>query len=94
MDKKQILIDGFNQCLKTYRCGNFISMSDVEGLDYSDIEWSIDTDTFQFIAFTEFGLYYFDFDFDFDFDSNLNEFLSQLQEFLVNEVNANKHERD
>lgn len=30
--KQQILTDGFNDCMKHHTCGNYISMSDVEGL--------------------------------------------------------------
>ena len=35
--KQQILTEGFDECMRTYRCGNYISMSDVEGLESSDI---------------------------------------------------------
>lgn len=31
-DRAQILLNGFDECMKHYRCGNYISMSDVEGL--------------------------------------------------------------
>ena len=45
--KKQILTNGFNDCMKHHTCGNYISMSDVEGLESSDIEWFVNTDSLQ-----------------------------------------------
>lgn len=88
MDKKLILLNGFIECLKNHLCGNYISMSDVDGLDNSDIEWFVNTDTLQLVAFTEFGTYHHQYDFDFSFDENLNTFIDGLREFLTNEVNA------
>ena len=81
--KQQILTDGFNECIKNHLCGNYIGMSDVEGLECTDIEWCINTDKLQMIAFTEFGTYHYDYDFDFDFDSNLNTFVEGLQGYLI-----------
>lgn len=88
--KQQILINGFNDCMKHHLCGNYISMSDVEGLEFSDIEWFVNTDRLQMVALTEFGTYHHQYDYDFSFDSNLNTFVEGLQEFLTNEVNKNK----
>ena len=85
--KKQILTDGFNDCMKHHLCGNYISMSDVEGLESSDIEWFVNTDSLQMVALTEFGTYHHQYDYDFSFDDNLNTFVEGLQEFLMNEVN-------
>ena len=85
--KQQILTDGFNDCMKHHLCGNYISMSDVEGLESSDIEWFVNTDSLQMVALTEFGTYHHQYDYDFSFDSNLNTFVEGLQEFLMNEVN-------
>ena len=85
--KQQILTNGFNECMITYRCGNYISMSYVEGLESSDIEWYVNTDSLQMVALTEFGTYHHQYDYDFSFDSNLNTFVEGLQEFLMNEVN-------
>ena len=85
--KQQILTDGFNDCMKHHTCGNYISMSDVEGLESSDIEWYVNTDSLQMVAITEFGTYHHQYDYDFSFDSNLNTFVEGLQEFLTNEVN-------
>ena len=36
--KQQILLNGFNDCMKHHLCGNYISMSDIEGLEITDIE--------------------------------------------------------
>ena len=85
--KKQILNNGFDECMRTYRCGNYISMSDVEGLESSNIEWFVNTDSLQMVALTEFGTYHHQYDYDFSFDDNLNAFVEGLQEFLTNEVN-------
>ena len=85
--KAQILLNGFNDCMKHHLCGNYISMSDVEGLESSDIEWFVNTDNLQMVALTEFGTYHHQYDYDFSFDSNLNTFVETLQEFLINEVN-------
>ena len=82
--KKQILTDGFNDCMKHHICGNYISMSDVEGLESSDIEWFVNADSLQMVAITEFGAYHRQYDYDFSFDSNLNTFVEGLQEFLSN----------
>lgn len=85
--KQQILINGFNDCMRSHVCGNYISMSDVEGLESSDVEWYVNTDNLQMVALTEFGTYHHQYDYDFSFDSNLNMFVEALQEFLINEVN-------
>lgn len=85
--KKQILTDGFNDCMKYHTCGNYISMSDMEGLESPYIEWFVNTDRLQMIALTEFGTYHYQYDYDFNFDDNLNAFVDELQEFLMNEVN-------
>lgn len=85
--KQQILLNGFNDCMKYHRCGNYISMSDIKELNNSDIEWFINTDNLQMVALTEFGTYHHQYDYDFNFDSNLNTFIEELQEFLINEVN-------
>lgn len=85
--KQQILTDGFNDCMKHHTCGNYISMSDVEGLGSSDIEWFMNTDNFQMVALTEFGTYHHQYDYDFSFNDNLETFVEGLQEFLMNEVN-------
>ena len=89
-DKAQILLNGFNECMKHHTCGNYISMSDVEGLESTDIEWYVNTESSQLIAFTEFGTYHHQYDFDFSFDDNLNTFVEGLQEFLISEVNARR----
>ena len=81
-EKKRILTDGFDECMKNYLCGNYISMSDVEGLERTDIEWYIDTDKLQMVALTEFGAYHYNYDYDFNFDSNLNAFVEELREYL------------
>ena len=87
-DRTKILLNGFNECLKHHTCGDYINMSDVEGLDSTDIEWYVNTNSSQLIAFTEFGTYHHQYDFDFSFDENLNTFVDGLREFLTNEVNA------
>ena len=89
-DKAQILLNGFDECMKHYTCGNYISMSDVEGLESTDIEWYVNTGSSQLIALTEFGTYHHQYDYDFSFDSNLNTFVEGLQEFLINKVNAQR----
>lgn len=85
-EKQMILTNGFNECMKHHTCGNYISMSDVEGLECTDIEWYVNTDKLQMVALTEFGTYHHNYDYDFSFDSNLNTFIEGLQEFLMNEV--------
>lgn len=85
--KQQILIDGFNDCMKYHLCGNYISMSDIEELNHSIFEWFVNTDSLQMVALTEFGTYHHQYDYDFSFDDNLNVFVEGLQEFLINEVN-------
>lgn len=85
--KQQILRNGFNDCMKYHRCGNYISMSDVEGLDSTDIEWFVNTDNLQMVALTEFGTYHYEYDYYLSFDDNLCAFVEELQEFLINEVN-------
>ena len=85
--KKQILINGFNDCMRYHTCGNYISMSDMEELERPYIEWFVNTDNSQMVALTEFGTYHHQYDYDFSFDDNLNTFVEGLQEFLMNEVN-------
>ena len=85
--KQQILTDGFNDCMRYHICGNYISMSDVEGLESSCMEWFVNTDSLRMVARTEFGTYYHQYDYDFNFDDNLNTFVEGLQEFLINKVN-------
>ena len=89
-DRTKILLNGFNECLKHHTCGDYISMSDVEGLDSTDITWYVNTNSSQLIAFTEFGTYHHQYDFDFSFDENLNIFVDGLREFLINEVSAKR----
>ena len=85
--KQQILTSGFNDCMKHHSCGNYISMSDVEGLESSDIEWFVNADRLEMVALTEFGTYHYRYNYDFSFDDNLNTFVEELQEFLINEIN-------
>ena len=90
--KQQILTNGFDDCMKHHLCGNYISMSDLDGLDSSDIEWFVNTDSLQMVALTDFGTYHHQYDYDFSFDDNLNVFVEGLQNFLVNEVNSTTEE--
>ena len=89
-EKAQILLNGFSDCRRYHTCGNYISMSDVEGLGSSNIEWFVNTDSLQMVALTEFGTYHYQYDYDFSFDDNLNTFVEGLQEFLINKINAKK----
>ena len=84
--KQQILINGFNDCMKHHLCGNYINMSDMEGLESPEIEWYVNTDSLQMVALTEFGTYHHQYDYDFSFDDNLNTFVEGLQEFLIDEL--------
>ena len=88
--KQQILTDGFNDCMKHHTCGNYISMSDVEGLESSNIEWFVNTDSLQMVALTEFGIYHHQYDYDFSFDNNLNTFVEGLREFLIDKLTNQK----
>ena len=88
--KQQILTNGFDECMKHHLCGNYISMSDIDGLEDSDIEWFVNTDSLQMVALTEFGTFHHQYDYDFSFDENLNIFVDGLREFLINEVNAQR----
>ena len=90
--KQQILMNGFDECMKHHLCGNYISMSDIEGLEDSDIEWFVNTDSLQMVALTDFGTYHHQYDYDFSFDDNLNTFVEGLQNFLINEVNNTTEE--
>ena len=85
--KQQILNNGFDECMKHHTCGNYISMSDVAGLESPNIEWYVNKDTLKMAAPTEFGTYHHQYYYDFSFDENLNTFVEGLQEFLMNEVN-------
>ena len=40
-EKQQILTNGIDDASCNHLCGNYISMSDIEGLEDSDIEWFI-----------------------------------------------------
>ena len=84
--KQQILTNGFDECMKHHLCGNYISMSDIEGLEDSDIEWFVNTDSLQMVALTEFGTFHHQYDYDFSFDENLNTFVEGLQDFLMSEI--------
>ena len=84
--KQQILINGFNDCMKHHLCGNYINMSDMEGLESPEIEWYVNTDSLQMVALTEFGTYHHQYHYDFSFDDNLNTFVEGLQEFLIDEL--------
>ena len=84
--KQQVLMNGFDDCMKHHLCGNYISMSDIEGLENSDIEWFVNTDRLQMVALTEFGSYHYQYDYDFSFDDNLNAFIEGLQDFLMSEI--------
>ena len=84
--RAQILLNGFNECMKYHTCGNYISMSDIEGLESTNIEWYVNIDSLQMVARTEFGTYNYQYDFDFSFDDNLNAFVEGLQEFLIDKL--------
>lgn len=84
--KQQILTNGFNEVMKHHMCGNYIDMSDIEGLENSDILWDIDLDRYRIVAYTELGLFKYKYDFDFDFDENLDSFVDALREFLYNQL--------
>ena len=85
-DKKQILIDGFAECMKNHLCGNYIGFSDIEGLESSDIEWAVDTDNLSFIAYTEFGVVHYEYDYFFNFDQNLEGFVEEVRDYLMDNV--------
>lgn len=91
-EKQQILTNGFDECMKHHLCGNYISMSDIEGLDSSDVEWFVNTDSLQMVALTEFGTFHHQYDYDFSFDENLNTFVEGLQDFLMNEIDNTRNE--
>lgn len=88
-DKKAILEGGFNKCMENHLCGNYFNVSDIEGLECSDIEWNVDLDNFKLYAFTDFGSYSVYFNFDYSFDENLNSFFEDLQDFLRQSVLEN-----
>ena len=67
-DRTKILLNGFNECMKHHTCGNYISMSDVEGLESTDIEWYVNTESSQLIAFTEFGTYHYQYHLEYLFE--------------------------
>ena len=90
--KQQILTNGFDECMKHHLCGNYISMSDIEGLEDSDIEWFVNTDSLQMVALTDFGTFHHQYDYDFSFDENLNTFVEGLQDFLMNEIENTRDE--
>lgn len=90
--KQQVLMNGFDECMKHHLYGNYISMSDIEGLESSDIEWFVNTDSLQMVALTEFGSFHHQYDYDFSFDENLNTFVEGLQDFLMNEIENTRDE--
>ena len=90
--KQQILMNGFDECMKHHLCGNYISMSDVDGLEDSDIEWFVNTDSLQMVALTDFGTFHHQYDYDFSFDDNLNTFVEGLQDFLMSEIENTRDE--
>ena len=89
---EQILTNGFDECMKHHLCGNYISMSDVDGLEDSDIEWFVNTDSLQMVALTDFGTFHHQYDYDFSFDDNLNAFVEGLQDFLMSEIDNTRDE--
>ena len=91
-EKQQILMNGFDECMKHHLCGNYISMSDIEGIEDSDIEWFVNTDSLQMVALTEFGTFHHQYDYDFSFDDNLNTFVEGLQDFLMSEIENTRDE--
>ena len=91
-EKQQVLMNGFDECMKHHLCGNYISMSDIEGLEDSDIEWFVNTDSLQMVALTDFGTFHHQYDYDFSFDDNLNTFVEGLQDFLMNEIDNTRDE--
>ena len=91
-EKQQVLMNGFDECMKHHLCGNYISMSDVDGLEDSDIEWFVNTDSLQMVALTDFGTFHHQYDYDFSFDENLNTFVEGLQDFLMNEIDNTRDE--
>ena len=91
-EKQQILMNGFDECMKHHLCGNYISMSDIEGIEDSDIEWFVNTDSLQMVALTEFGTFHHQYDYDFSFDDNLNTFVEGLQDFLMSEIDNTRDE--
>ena len=89
---EQILTNGFHECMKHHLCSNYISMSDIEGLEDSDIEWFVNTDSLQMVALTDFGTFHHQYDYDFSFDENLNTFIEGLQDFLMSEIDNTRDE--
>ena len=89
---EQILMNGFDECMKHHLCGNYIRMSDIEGLEDSDIEWFVNTDSLQMVALTDFGTFHHQYDYDFSFDDNLNTFVEGLQDFLMSEIDNTRDE--
>ena len=84
-EKQNILMNGFNECMRNHLCGNYISVADIEGLETTDIEWEIDIKDKEFMGFkaiTEFGDYSLEYDFDFSFDENLQTFYEGLVNFI------------
>lgn len=76
--------EGYEECMRNHTCGNYINVSDIEGLNWHDIEWFYNSS--QLIAFTEFGNFYHDYDMEFDFDDNLMHFVNGLREYLMKQV--------
>ena len=91
-EKQQILMNGFDECMKHHLCGNYISMSDIDGLENPDIEWFVNTDSLQMVALTDFGTFHHQYDYDFSFDDNLNVFVEGLQDFLMSEIDNTRDE--
>ena len=86
-EKKRILSEGLERCMQNHTCGNYFDMSDIKGLENSDIEWWVNFDYFRLMAFTEdFGSFSMDYDFDYSFDCNLEEFYEQLVYFIYDNL--------
>ena len=92
-EKREILQQGFDECIKNHLCGNYLGFHDYEDIlqmDSYDIEWYVDKDTLTLVANTEYGLFFTNYDFDFSFDSNLICFYEELLEFLIDESQKSK----
>lgn len=59
-----------------FTCGFYFEV------DEQTIQWTIDFEEYQLIAFTDCGVYHYDYDFDFGHDHNLQAFYEEVREFI------------
>ena len=82
-EKETFLKNKFDQIMTNHICGNYITI-DIDDVQ-DEVEWFTNYDTEKFVALTEYGTYSHQYDWDYDYDTNLNSFVEDLINFIINE---------